>query len=274
MSYILEALRRAERERAQGELTGEAPSGAADADKKVRRSSLLIVLVALLAINAVVVAVFLLRPKENKAAPAAPATQASAPIPARALTAPAPPSEPAPPKHEEQAVVEENVNSLDDLGAQPEAQPDGEGTPASGSVPVEVPPPRKGGHVTIAKHPLTPEIPVPAPAPTAAAPQPEAQAPAESEAEPAAPPQPASPPPGEAKLLSDMPAAYQGNFPTISLEVHVYDANPDKRFAIIGGQRYREGQTLPEGPHLLQIVPAGLLVEFRGEKVIFPIGRH
>jgi general secretion pathway protein B len=274
MSYILEALRRAERERAQGELSG-VPGNAVDAEKKSRRSRLMIVLIALLAINAVVLAVFLLRPKNNNAAPAASVLQASqTPMPpaAPAFTAPAPPSEPPQPKHAERAVVEENINSLDDLGAQPEAQPNGEGAAASGSSAVE-PPPRKGGHVTIAKHPLTPEIPAPTPAPAAAAPA-EAQAPAGSEAEPAVPPQPAAPPSGEAKMLSDMPAAYQANFPMISLEVHVYDANPDKRFAIIGGQRYREGQTLPEGPRLLQIVPAGLLVEFHGEKVIFPIGRH
>ena len=272
MSYILEALRRAERERAQGKLAGEAPSGAADADKKVRRSRLLIALIALLAINAVVLAVFLLRPKD-KAAPTASAPQASqtpAPMSAPALTAPAPPSEPASPKHEEQAVVEENVNSLDDLGAQPET----EGVPVSSSAPAEPPPPRKGGHVTIAKRPLTPEIPAPSKSAPIAAPPPEAETPAAPEVESAAPAPSASPPSGEAKLLSDMPAAYQGSFPMISLEVHVYDANPDKRFAIVDGQRYREGQTLPQGPHLLQIVPTGLLVEFHGEKVIFPIGRH
>src|SRR5438132_13036431 len=116
MSYILEALRRAERERAQGEATSGAPT-ALDADRNIRRSRLLIVLVALLAINAVVLVAYLLRGREKVAQTAAPPVATSAPMPATAPAPVAPPTE-----KKNQALIEENVNSLDDLGAQPDVE--------------------------------------------------------------------------------------------------------------------------------------------------------
>lgn len=71
--------------------------------------------------------------------------------------------------------------------------------------------------------------------------------------------------------LSEMPADYRATFPQLSLDVHSYDKSPKKRFIMIGGRRYNEGDALSEGPHIAQIVPEGVVFDFRGEQVLFPI---
>lgn len=71
--------------------------------------------------------------------------------------------------------------------------------------------------------------------------------------------------------LSNMPADYRAAFPLISLDVHSYDSAPQKRFIMIAGKRYNEGDTLREGPHIVQIVPEGVIFEFRGEQTLFTI---
>ena len=71
--------------------------------------------------------------------------------------------------------------------------------------------------------------------------------------------------------LRDMPADYRAAFPVISLDVHSYDAAPQKRFIMIGGKRYNEGDALPDGPRVLQIIPEGVVFEFRGEPSLFTI---
>lgn len=95
-------------------------------------------------------------------------------------------------------------------------------------------------------------------------------------AQPVQPSKPRSkpaPPPG-AKRLSDMPPAFRTQFPVLTVEVHNYDAdNPLKRFVIINGRKYRETDTLVEGPRLLEITPGGVVLDQSGTKVIKSIPR-
>ncbi|PTU33215.1 general secretion pathway protein GspB [Stenotrophobium rhamnosiphilum] len=71
--------------------------------------------------------------------------------------------------------------------------------------------------------------------------------------------------------LRDMPADYRAAFPVISLDVHSYDGAPQKRFIMTAGKRYNEGDALPEGPRVMQIIPEGVVFEFHGEQVLFTI---
>jgi general secretion pathway protein B len=71
--------------------------------------------------------------------------------------------------------------------------------------------------------------------------------------------------------LGDMSVDYRAAFPAISLDVHSYDSAPKKRFIMIAGKRYNEGDALPEGPRIMQIVQDGVVFEFRGEQVLFPM---
>ena len=51
--------------------------------------------------------------------------------------------------------------------------------------------------------------------------------------------------------------------PELRLELHVYRAQPRDRFLIINGSRYREGETLAEGPRVVAIDPTGAVLSTR-----------
>lgn len=70
-----------------------------------------------------------------------------------------------------------------------------------------------------------------------------------------------------------MPSTYRAEFPALSVDVHVYNADPQRRFVLINGKRYREGDPLAEGPRLAEIVPDGMVVDWRGERVVYTLNR-
>ena len=76
-----------------------------------------------------------------------------------------------------------------------------------------------------------------------------------------------------ARPLDSMPASYQAEFPALSVEVHVWDYEPSKRFLLIGGRRYREGDTLAAGPHVTTITQDGIELDYQGERVLYPLNR-
>jgi hypothetical protein len=47
--------------------------------------------------------------------------------------------------------------------------------------------------------------------------------------------------------------------------MHYYNADPARRFVILDGERYAEGQTTAKGMKVIEIGPDGVLGEFRGE---------
>jgi len=75
------------------------------------------------------------------------------------------------------------------------------------------------------------------------------------------------------RRLKEMPAPYRAEFPTLSVDVHVYNADPQRRFALINGKRYREGDMLAEGPRIAEIVSDGLVVDWHNERVIYTLNR-
>ncbi len=75
------------------------------------------------------------------------------------------------------------------------------------------------------------------------------------------------------KSLREMPSAYRTGFPAIALDVHVYDPDPARRWIMTGGRRYNEGETLAAGPRLVSVVPEGVIMEHAGERVLLPLNR-
>lgn len=114
----------------------------------------------------------------------------------------------------------------------------------------------------------------PAPQPTAEPTSPE-PSPFIAPSEPEPAPEPvtiAAPPPVVAvRPLKEMPPAFRNEFPRITLDVHVYDANPLRRFALLNGRKYRETDTLIEGPRVIEITPQGVVVEYRNSKVLLEL---
>jgi general secretion pathway protein B len=60
------------------------------------------------------------------------------------------------------------------------------------------------------------------------------------------------------------------NLPALHLDVHGYAANPQDRFVVINLKRYRIGDTLAEGPRVVDIVPQGAVLEFQGTTFLLP----
>ena len=67
-----------------------------------------------------------------------------------------------------------------------------------------------------------------------------------------------------------LPADLRQSLPALHLDVHGYAAKPAERFVVINLQRYRIGDSLPEGVQVVDIVPQGVILEFRGTRFLLP----
>jgi general secretion pathway protein B len=74
-----------------------------------------------------------------------------------------------------------------------------------------------------------------------------------------------------ARPLQDMPVSFRAELPKLMVDVHVYDDNPLKRFAIVNGKKYREGDTLVEGPRIAAITANGVVIEHKGSQVLLEL---
>ncbi len=200
MSYILDALRKAERERHIGQ-----PPTLATLPSPVetrRQRSWLWPSVGLgLGLNAVLLALFLNRPPSvADPTPSSPAPESSV------ATLPVSPS-PAP------------IRSR--------------GRPES---------------ATAAPAPVSPS-PAPRPAPARAAPAP------------------------KAPLLETLPESARRGLPALHLDIHIYSPDAGRRFVVINGRRYREGDSLEEGPVLEAVIVDGAILRQGGQRFRLPVRR-
>lgn len=276
MSFILDALRKAERDRN----LGQAPNlqDVALASDEARRSvdsrpptpRLLVLAGLVLLVCLGLYLIFKPRRDTTPQRPALPPGKITATVrgPAPAATATAESAQRAEPQEEQAPAIDESaaLASFDDLtGANP--------PPAiAPEPPAAEPEPTPRPDFVVRPEPpsaanFTPETPIPS-APEAAAPDrlssydtppPSAQAPNAA--------------PSNATALESMPASYQAAFPTLSVDVHVWDSNPQKRFVLVSGRRYREGDTLAAGPKLVEIAQQGLIVDYNGERVLYSIAQ-
>jgi general secretion pathway protein B len=58
------------------------------------------------------------------------------------------------------------------------------------------------------------------------------------------------------------------NLPLLSLELHVYHADPASRWVYINGARYTEGRQIAAGPALVEIVPEGVVIGQGGSEYL------
>ena len=73
----------------------------------------------------------------------------------------------------------------------------------------------------------------------------------------AAPPQPLSAVPSRDEQL-----AAGANLPAAVLNLHVYDAEPSKRFVLLNGERLREGDASRDGLNVMSITPEGIILSY------------
>lgn len=237
MSYILEALRKADQERSAGsvpdlEAVHETSSPTSGSSRWVWA------LGVILAVNALVFAVLLYDRRDEPA----PVAEVSPPPEKKAVREPPPP----PP-----AVVLSRPA--------PRAPPPAvtANKPAPVAAPAQKPVPKP------AAAPVAPS-PVASAPPVAATPVPKVQ--------PAASSQPAAVPAEKESgvpFLEDMSLEFRGSFDMPRLDVHVYDSDPQRRFLLIELKKYREGDTLASGAVIEEILPEGVRMFYRGTRFIY-----
>jgi general secretion pathway protein B len=64
--------------------------------------------------------------------------------------------------------------------------------------------------------------------------------------------------------------AAQGGFPEMHLDLHVFSSNVQDRFVFVNKRKYREGETLQEGPLVEQITRDGVVLSQHGRRFILP----
>jgi general secretion pathway protein B len=308
MSYILDALKRAERERKQGQvsvLDEIAVAGAAEPPKPRLPQAWLIGLAALVLVCLPLSALLAWRHHSaREPAAASPAAVAAASGPTAVQQAAIPPA-PAP-VHKAAttpaATIEDGgrIATLDDVyGQAPPAaaqQPVAQQTTADvaairARVAAALSRPASGAAGDTAQPSAAPPAVTPdsqkadagttadavgdSAAPTAADTAPDASAPADAAAQAqASPPAPSSQDANPAqRQLREMPEDFRANFPAFTVDVHAYNDNPQRRFIMIGGRRYHEGDALAQGPRIIAIVPEGMVLDWQGQRVLYAISR-
>lgn len=90
-------------------------------------------------------------------------------------------------------------------------------------------------------------------------------------------PQPAAeavaPPPAPDPTLvpiAELPATATAGLPQLSMDLHVYTDDPQRRAVFINGRRYQQGGVLTEGPTLREITREGAILDYRGQRFLLP----
>jgi general secretion pathway protein B len=71
-------------------------------------------------------------------------------------------------------------------------------------------------------------------------------------------------------LYQDVSTSPGTQLPQLRLDLHVFAAHPQDRFAMINMHKVHEGDTLPEGVHVDSISPEGVVLSFNGSKFLLP----
>ncbi len=286
MSYILEALKRAERERRAGSnsLLDETPGASSAAT--IPAWQRWIMPAAIFALAAAIVAYLIFGGHRERAPALPPAIVVAAPAPATATTASKPvqassPEAPAPlprvkaepPPEPSTAAIEDDgrISSLKDLDDKP--------TPTSPAAPIndesedaESAAATRAGKIREKSRAsaITDDYAA-IPRNPADDAQPSGSSNGSSNAEASRPE--SAPAAASTQNLREMPDDFRAGFPAITVDVHAYSDDPAQRFVLIGGKRYHEGDTLPQGPHIFGIVPEGIVFDWQGQRVLYAMNR-
>jgi len=60
------------------------------------------------------------------------------------------------------------------------------------------------------------------------------------------------------------------SLPSLHLDLHVYAADPDKRFVMINMQKLKQGDSLPDGVKVVSIRPDGVVLSYEGRRFLLP----
>jgi general secretion pathway protein B len=249
MSFILDALKKSEIERQRQSVPGLMDASTTPVRKGFPAWAM--ALVALLAVNLIVLGIVLMR---NNAATTTHVSGAGSDT-AAAGSPPAgspPAGSPGGDLHSNAAAAGAPFSPLDSAAGQPPA-----GAPAAAEYAPEIP----------VEQPT--EASMGARAPRQATPPRRGAA---ARAEPRADPRLSDAAPEDQEVLpsiSELDLASQG-LAELHIDVHVFATNPSDRFVYINMRKYHEGATLQEGPKLERIRRDGAVLSYRGVRFFLP----
>ncbi len=258
MSFILDALRKAERERTLGQVPALSGWRVSSYVAPRRLPAWLIPSAGVLLLGIGLGWYWLLSKPPSEAEQVAVASASATP-------ASAPPAEPAPEPPAQKVAVQTPRGPVEvELPPAAPSQPISEQPLAPGSTPPAAP-------VTVeAEAPATQEF-------AAEEPAIEAEAVEEVPVEEIGPDTPELPP--EQALVQDLPS-YNGlpenlraAIPALNMNAHVYSSTPGRGFVLINGKKYRQGDQLVEGPKVVQILPDSVVLSYRGTDFLLPVPR-
>lgn len=239
MSFILDALKKSEneRQRHRGPSLVDVPARRAVSN----RPWWFVALAGLLVLNLIVFLVVMLRDEDPPVA-APQAAQAPAPAPA---VQPAPmPAARATPISRPQPDSDPTVRSLaEEAGVMEEGDMEGAVEPPPMAEAAEVPP--------------GPRIVSPIEGPTATP----------ARAPPSAPTRPSD---ENLPSFNDITASGSAQFPPLHLDIHVFATAPADRFVFINMKKYREGESMSEGPTVERIRRDDVVLNHRGLRFVLP----
>jgi general secretion pathway protein B len=64
----------------------------------------------------------------------------------------------------------------------------------------------------------------------------------------------------------DLSLDFRSSFSMPHVDVHVYDTDPQRRFVLVDLQKYREGDRLPNGAVIEKILPDGIQLSYQGTR--------
>lgn len=87
--------------------------------------------------------------------------------------------------------------------------------------------------------------------------------------------QPEPQPEPEENLVSynGLPASTRSSIGELAMNAHIYSTTPGRGFVLINGSRYHEGDRLDEGPTLVEIRQEGAVLDYRGQRFLLPVPR-
>lgn len=263
MSFILDALRKSEHERQRQ--TGPGLAEVAIAPRATRTNAWATVAVVLLIVNLVAVGVVLLRKARDEPASAEPGpVQAVAP---RADSGASDPLAPVATAPSEQTSITRTLPEPPPMLRPAEAMPVSPSTrnPLEQEVSDYAPPIDPQMAAAAAAAPGGPPAVTRAPATGGTVIY--QQIPGSGGGAP-----PAAQVPRQATVTPGLPTSdevvAQGGVPELRLELHVYSNRPAERFAFINSRKYREGDTLAEGPQVEEITPDGVVLSQHGSRFL------
>jgi general secretion pathway protein B len=263
MSYILDALRRAdaERERERGEVPGlyttQVPGGAADWAPTPRRLPWLAITIGIGAVVLLIggMAAWMAFSREPVPAPIAAVAISPAPssllppdVPA-AVANPAPPALPA-------STAAAALPSTPDAAAKPAAVAKVSPTAAAASAAVKAARPVTPPRTAASAPPVSTAKAAPTEPPSRSASPAPALAPAAASA--------AKPP--RVPTLAELPADIRQQLPTLAVGGAMYSPTPSNRMLILNGQLYHEGEQPAPGLTLESIQLRSAVLSFKGQR--------